>query len=138
MKGYRSPPIVRQTESSRTLFLQQGLDVVDHVADRPDRLELFGFYFLAGQFLQFHHEIDGVDAVEVEILIEQGILGYFLRRHFEHVLQRAGQGGQNFLAGHAPAPAALSLPADAMKAARLETVAKWRRTSSFTVSMVMP
>ena len=54
---------------------QQTLDRIHHVVDAAHRLELFRLDLLAGQLLQVHHQIDGVYAVELEILIEAGLGG---------------------------------------------------------------
>ena len=52
---------------------EQTLDRIHNVIDAAHRLELLRLDLLAGQLLQVHHQIDGVYAVELEILIEAGL-----------------------------------------------------------------
>ncbi len=79
---------------------EQTLDRIHHVIDAAHRLELVRLYLLAGQLLQVHHQIDGIYAVELEILIEAclGSDGLFI--DFEQLDEGGFDLGKDVVTGH--------------------------------------
>jgi|TARA_R100000365_G_C2701492_1_gene39850 hypothetical protein len=59
------------------------MDLLDDVIDGADRPEFHGRDFLAGDFLEFDDQVDGIDAVEVKVFEQAGIRGDILGRDFE-------------------------------------------------------
>src|SRR5947209_5002341 len=85
-------------ESVRLLSLKLGMHPLDDVAYRADRLELGDLNLLTGIILKLHHEIDGVDAVQVEILEEPRLERDLAVRHLESVAKIARELGENLVA----------------------------------------
>ena len=79
---------------------EQTLDRIHNVIDAAHRLEFFRLYLLAGQLLQVHHQIDGIYAVELEILIEAcfGSDGLFI--DFEQIDEGGFDLGKDVVTGH--------------------------------------
>jgi len=63
------------------------INPIDDVADGTHTLEFGGRNLAAGIFLQLHHQIDRIDAVEIEVIEKPCAQGDLLRWQVEQVLQ---------------------------------------------------
>ena len=82
------------------LCRQQGFDRTDHIADRAYRLEFFRLDAAPGHFLQFDREVDGVDAVEIEVFEEMRVRRHALRLDREVLFEDGADAFKNLCLGH--------------------------------------
>ena len=78
---------------------RQRLDRIDDVVDRADVLECLRLNLPAGDFLERQEQVDGVDAVEVEIGVQVGVGHDLPRLELELIAQHHSQVLQYFFAG---------------------------------------
>src|ERR1700688_1521661 len=86
---------------SRGLALELSIDALDDVTDGSHGFEVARLHLLAGQLLELNDEVDGVDAVEVEILEESRLERDLRERHLEELVQIARERCQNLAARRA-------------------------------------
>src|SRR5687767_3113261 len=115
---------------------QEIMDPVDDITHCPDALEFLGRDAPPGQLLQLHHQIDRVDAVEVEVLVQPRVAVHPLRRDFEQLLQILLEALVDLVLGHLRLYY-FSRPVRT-KAVRLRTLAKCFFSSSLGPSILTP
>jgi hypothetical protein len=69
------------------LGFKERMHAIDDVTDSSNALEFLGIELPTGQLLERYHEIDGVDAVEVKILVKARFERHLLRRNLEHLFE---------------------------------------------------
>ena len=74
------------------MWVHQAIHRFDDIAYGADRLELFGGDLLAGLALDVVDQVDGVDAVDFQVLIQIGFKADALGVEFEEFDQRIAQG----------------------------------------------
>ena len=67
-----NPAKAADARSSR-FGIGEVVDSIDDIADRANRLEFIGLDLLPDELLNLHDQIDGIDAVEVEIVLKIGL-----------------------------------------------------------------
>src|SRR5207245_1096888 len=75
----------------------------DHIAHGAHAAELVGLDALAGHFLELDGEVDGVDRVELEVLVEVGLGRDARRVDLKGVGEELAQPGEDLGLGHAVA-----------------------------------
>src|SRR5450432_1767803 len=65
-------------------LLEVRLDDVHDIVNGPDAAEIGLVHATPGQLLHLHHQIDGVDAVQPQLLEQLGFSGELLQRDLEH------------------------------------------------------
>src|SRR5262245_57471169 len=109
------------------------MDLVDDIAHGAHGFELSRRDAPPGIFLQLHHQVDGIDAVEVEIVEQQRLARDLRLRHLEHLVQIGPQRREDFLLrGHHASPFCA-----AMNRAMVRMPLKILRVSSFTDSILI-
>src|SRR3990167_8955201 len=117
--------------------VDQAVHGFDHIAHAAHRLELLGGDFLAGLALDVIDQVDGIDAVDFQVLVEVGGQGHAFGIQLEQFDHGRAQGGEDFITGlHVLSPQADCRAAT--KAARLATLAKCSRVSLASASILMP
>src|SRR5690349_12434820 len=98
-----APPIAADTILDR--LREMAMDAVDDVADGADRLEFGGRDLPPGIALQLHHQLDGIDAVELQILEQPRRRRHLVGRRLEQLLEIEAQGREDLvLADHQAMP----------------------------------
>src|SRR5688572_1484995 len=122
--------------SVRCLGMEQGGDSVDHVTHGSHGLELLGRDSAAGDFLKLHHQVERIDAVEIELLVQPGLGPDLLLRHLEHVGEVTCETPIHLVPGQHDGPYLSRF--NLTHFARCRTSRKYALTSSVAVSIVIP
>src|SRR5436190_18073194 len=83
---------------------EQAVDRHHHVVDRPDAAEFVRLDALAGHFLQLDGEVDGIDAVEIEVAVEVRFRRDARRIDLDGVGEELAQAREDLGLRHAAAP----------------------------------
>ena len=73
------------------LRVEQPIDRLDHIAHGAHRLEFLGGNLLAGLALDMVDQVDGIDAVDLQVLIKVGFQADALRLQLKQFDQRLVQ-----------------------------------------------
>src|SRR3990167_3648519 len=112
------------------------VDRLDHVRNGADRLERLRPQRTADQRFELNDQVDGVDAVDVEIFAQPGVQPNAVRLDVEGVVQNGGDTLQQLFPGHGGRPGYWRWAAT--KAHNDCTLKKWRRACSESADKVTP